>query len=110
MTLKTVRTAGGTVRALTDVGGTQRLHGWWGSVTALDMISTGKQLRARQALKAGLVDDVVPQNHFTGSSWSSYKKNARAATLPVQNERSRGRWGARCYFARCVKRRRKNAG
>ncbi|VEB56411.1 fatty acid oxidation complex alpha subunit [Salmonella enterica subsp. enterica] len=31
------------------------------------MILTGKQLRARQALKAGLVDDVVPQNYFTGS-------------------------------------------
>jgi 3-hydroxyacyl-CoA dehydrogenase/enoyl-CoA hydratase/3-hydroxybutyryl-CoA epimerase len=26
------------------------------------MILTGKQLRARQALKAGLVDDVVPQS------------------------------------------------
>lgn len=42
-------------------GGTQRLPRLVGVSTALDMILTGKQLRARQALKAGLVDDVVPQ-------------------------------------------------
>ncbi|QOV67539.1 fatty acid oxidation complex subunit alpha FadJ [Citrobacter sp. BDA59-3] len=41
-------------------GGTQRLPRLVGVSTALDMILTGKQLRARQALKAGLVDDVVP--------------------------------------------------
>ncbi|WP_259272407.1 enoyl-CoA hydratase-related protein, partial [Klebsiella pneumoniae] len=29
--------------------------------SALEMILTGKQLRPRQALKAGLVDEVVPQ-------------------------------------------------
>ena len=27
----------------------------------MDMILTGKQLRAKQAKKAGLVDDVVPE-------------------------------------------------
>ena len=41
-------------------GGTQRLPRLVGVSTALEMILTGKQLRARQALKAGLVDDVVP--------------------------------------------------
>ena len=40
-------------------GGTQRLPRLVGVSTALEMILTGKQLRARQALKAGLVDDVV---------------------------------------------------
>lgn len=42
-------------------GGTQRLPRLIGVSSALEMILTGKQLRARQALKAGLVDDVVPQ-------------------------------------------------
>nr|WP_318384043.1 fatty acid oxidation complex subunit alpha FadJ [uncultured Enterobacter sp.] len=41
-------------------GGTQRLPRLVGVSTALDMILTGKQLRPRQALKVGLVDDVVP--------------------------------------------------
>lgn len=42
-------------------GGTQRLPKLVGIQKALDMMLTGKQLRAKQALKAGLVDDVVPK-------------------------------------------------
>jgi 3-hydroxyacyl-CoA dehydrogenase/enoyl-CoA hydratase/3-hydroxybutyryl-CoA epimerase len=41
-------------------GGTQRLPKLVGLQKSLDMMLTGKQLRAKQALKAGLVDDVVP--------------------------------------------------
>ncbi|MDO6719504.1 fatty acid oxidation complex subunit alpha FadJ [Psychrosphaera sp. 1_MG-2023] len=41
-------------------GGTQRLPKLVGLQKALDMMLTGKQLRAKQALKAGLVDDMVP--------------------------------------------------
>ncbi|REL26166.1 fatty acid oxidation complex subunit alpha FadJ [Thalassotalea euphylliae] len=41
-------------------GGTQRLPKLVGIQKALDMMLTGKQLRAKQALKIGLVDDVVP--------------------------------------------------
>jgi len=41
-------------------GGTQRLPRLVGVSTALEMILSGKQLRPRQALKAGLVDGVVP--------------------------------------------------
>lgn len=42
-------------------GGTQRLPRLVGVSTALEMILTGKQLRPQQALKVGLVDDVVPR-------------------------------------------------
>ncbi len=43
-------------------GGTQRLPKLVGVQKALDMMLTGKQLRAKQALKAGLVNDVVPKS------------------------------------------------
>ncbi|OUR62238.1 multifunctional fatty acid oxidation complex subunit alpha [Colwellia sp. 39_35_sub15_T18] len=43
-------------------GGTQRLPKLVGVQKALDMMLTGKQLRAKQALKLGLVDDVVPNS------------------------------------------------
>lgn len=41
-------------------GGTQRLPKLVGLQKSLDMMLTGKQLRPKQALKAGLVNDVVP--------------------------------------------------
>ncbi|GHF81168.1 fatty acid oxidation complex subunit alpha FadJ [Thalassotalea marina] len=43
-------------------GGTQRLPKLVGIQKALDMMLTGKQLRGIQALKAGLVDDMVPNS------------------------------------------------
>ncbi|MFV8801273.1 fatty acid oxidation complex subunit alpha FadJ [Yersinia sp. LJYL362] len=43
-------------------GGTQRLPRLVGVSKALDMILTGRQVRARQALKMGLVDDAVPHD------------------------------------------------
>jgi 3-hydroxyacyl-CoA dehydrogenase/enoyl-CoA hydratase/3-hydroxybutyryl-CoA epimerase len=43
-------------------GGTQRLPKLIGVQKALDMMLTGKQLRAKQALKIGLVNDVVPNS------------------------------------------------
>lgn len=43
-------------------GGTQRLPKLVGLQKALDMMLTGKQLRSKQALKFGLVDDVVPKS------------------------------------------------
>ncbi|MDG1731798.1 MAG: fatty acid oxidation complex subunit alpha FadJ [Thalassotalea sp.] len=41
-------------------GGTQRLPKLVGLQKSLDMMLTGKQLRPKQALKAGLISDVVP--------------------------------------------------
>jgi 3-hydroxyacyl-CoA dehydrogenase/enoyl-CoA hydratase/3-hydroxybutyryl-CoA epimerase len=42
-------------------GGTQRLPRLIGLAAALDMILTGRTLRAKKALQVGLVDEVVPQ-------------------------------------------------
>lgn len=47
---------------LPGAGGTQRLPRLIGPSAALDMIMTGKTLRAGEALKAGLVDDAVPHS------------------------------------------------
>lgn len=41
-------------------GGTQRLPALVGIAKSLDLMLTGKQLRAKDAKKVGLVDDVVP--------------------------------------------------
>ncbi len=76
-TLKRSRTAGGTVRAFTGIGRNAATSTAGGVSTALDMILTGKQLRARQALKAGLVDDVVPQTILLEAAVELAKKNAR---------------------------------
>lgn len=43
-------------------GGTQRLPRLIGVANALDMILTGKQLRAKKAKKLGVVDEAVPQS------------------------------------------------
>lgn len=43
-------------------GGTQRLPRLVGVQQALTMMLTGKQLRPKQALKLGLVDEIVPQS------------------------------------------------
>ncbi|HET7322156.1 MAG TPA: 3-hydroxyacyl-CoA dehydrogenase NAD-binding domain-containing protein [Longimicrobiaceae bacterium] len=45
---------------LPGAGGTQRLPRLIGLRTALDLILTGRQLDARRAKKAGIVDEVVP--------------------------------------------------
>ena len=42
-------------------GGTQRLPRLIGVAKSLDLMLTGKQVRGKQALKMGLVDEVVPE-------------------------------------------------
>lgn len=49
---------------LPGAGGTQRLPRLIGVSKALDMILTGRQLRAKQALKLGLVDEVVAESQL----------------------------------------------
>ena len=43
-------------------GGTQRLPRLVGVAKSLDLMLTGKQVRPKQALKMGLVDDMVPES------------------------------------------------
>jgi len=47
---------------LPGTGGTQRLPRLIGLAAALEIILSGRKLRSRQALKLGLVDEVVPQS------------------------------------------------
>ncbi len=64
-------------------GGTQRLPQLVGIQKALDMMLTGKQLRAKQALKAGLVTDVVANSVLVEVAEKlilSGKINAKKAT------------------------------
>ena len=66
-------------------GGTQRLPRLVGITTALDMILTGKQLRPRQALRAGLVDEVVPHAILLEAAVELAKKpRPSAKVLPVR--------------------------
>ena len=66
-------------------GGTQRLPRLIGVSTALEMILTGKQLRAKQALKLGLVDDVVPHSILLEVAVELAKKDRPSSRpLPVR--------------------------
>lgn len=80
-------------------GGTQRLPRLVGISTALDMILTGKQLRARQALKTGLVDDVVPQSILLEAAVELAKKERLAQRrLPVRERILAGPLGRALLF------------
>lgn len=66
-------------------GGTQRLPRLIGVSTALEMILTGKQLRAKQALKLGLVDDVVPHSILLEAAVELAKQERTVSrTLPIR--------------------------
>ena len=55
-------------------GGTQRLPALVGVQQGLTMILTGKQLRAKQALKAGLVHEIVPHSILLDAAVKQAKK------------------------------------
>ncbi|WP_107852502.1 fatty acid oxidation complex subunit alpha FadJ [Oceanimonas marisflavi] len=61
-------------------GGTQRLPRRVGLMKALDMMLTGKQLRPKQALKAGLVHDMVPESILLDTAIAMAKKGKPAGT------------------------------
>ena len=57
-------------------GGTQRLPRLIGLLPSLDMILTGKQLRAKKAKKLGVVDAVVPETILLEVAKSFVEKHA----------------------------------
>ncbi|MBJ3814450.1 fatty acid oxidation complex subunit alpha FadJ [Shimwellia pseudoproteus] len=66
-------------------GGTQRLPALIGVSRALDIILTGKMLRPRQALKLGLVDEVVPQTILLQAAIDQVKRGRQpGARLPLR--------------------------
>ncbi|WET41983.1 fatty acid oxidation complex subunit alpha FadJ [Citrobacter enshiensis] len=80
-------------------GGTQRLPRLVGVSTALDMILTGKQLRAKQALKAGLVDEVVPYSILLEAAVELAKQDRSShRELPVRERILAGPLGRALLF------------
>ncbi|ROU17669.1 fatty acid oxidation complex subunit alpha FadJ [Kluyvera ascorbata] len=85
-------------------GGTQRLPRLIGVSTALDMILTGKQLRARQALKAGLVDEVVPHSILLEAAAEYARKpHHDHRRLPVRERILAGPLGRNLLFSMAAK-------
>ncbi len=80
-------------------GGTQRLPRLIGVSTALEMILTGKQLRAKQALKLGLVDDVVPHSILLEAAVELAKQERTVSrTLPIRERVMAGPLGRALLF------------
>ncbi|QTF07697.1 fatty acid oxidation complex subunit alpha FadJ [Brenneria izadpanahii] len=69
-------------------GGTQRLPRLIGVDNALDIILTGRRIRARQAVKLGLVDDAVLHSILLETATGMIKQGKRKKTAPL-NWRSR---------------------
>ncbi|AMO47927.1 3-hydroxyacyl-CoA dehydrogenase / enoyl-CoA hydratase / 3-hydroxybutyryl-CoA epimerase [Kosakonia oryzendophytica] len=85
-------------------GGTQRLPRLVGVSTALEMILTGKQLRPRQALKAGLVDDVVPRSILLDAAAElATKGHPVSRRLPVRERILAGPLGRTLLFRMVAK-------
>ncbi|NIF57034.1 fatty acid oxidation complex subunit alpha FadJ [Enterobacter sp. Ap-916] len=81
-------------------GGTQRLPRLIGVSNALDMILTGKQLRPRQALKLGLVDDVVPESILLEAAVELALKGRKPSReLPVKERILAGPLGRSLLFS-----------
>lgn len=84
-------------------GGTQRLPRLIGVSTALEMILTGKQLRPRQALKAGLVDDVVPQPILLETAVKLAQQERPSRHLPMRERVLAGPLGRTLLFRMVAK-------
>lgn len=86
-------------------GGTQRLPRLIGVSTALDMMLTGKQLRPRQALKAGLVDEVPQAILLQAAVELALKGRPTSREVPVRERVLAGPPGAICYSSLSVNKR-----
>ncbi|USD36676.1 MULTISPECIES: fatty acid oxidation complex subunit alpha FadJ [Ferrimonas] len=63
-------------------GGTQRLPKLVGIAKSLDMMLTGKQLRAKQAVKLGVADEMVPNTVLLSAAKKWIGKGKRKAAKP----------------------------
>ncbi|MCU4675333.1 fatty acid oxidation complex subunit alpha FadJ [Catenovulum sp. 2E275] len=68
-------------------GGTQRLPRLVGIQAALDIMLTGKQVRAKSALKMGLIDDLVPHSILLDTA-----KTLAGCGLPKRKEIKQALW------------------
>lgn len=81
-------------------GGTQRLPRLIGVSNALELILTGKQLRPRQALKLGLVDEVVPHSILLNAAIELVHKGRKPSrVLPVRERILAGPLGLSLLFS-----------
>jgi 3-hydroxyacyl-CoA dehydrogenase / enoyl-CoA hydratase / 3-hydroxybutyryl-CoA epimerase len=70
---------------LPGAGGTQRLPQLIGVQAALDLILTGKSVKAQKALKLGLVDEVVPRPLLKSVALKRAQEIARGTLTPVRS-------------------------
>tara|TARA_B100000745_G_scaffold82436_2_gene51410 strand:- start:19460 stop:21616 length:2157 start_codon:yes stop_codon:yes gene_type:complete len=93
-------------------GGTQRLTRQVGIRRALDLMLTGRQLRCKQALKMGLIDEIVPSahlitaakrwierlNHPQKPSWSKKAKSYLSSDYWIDLALEKNPYGRRFLF------------
>jgi enoyl-CoA hydratase len=74
-------------------GGTQRLPRLVGQSTALKLLLTGEMIDAAEALRIGLVDEVVPANRLMERAQEIAKTIVKMAPLAVAGCMEAVRWG-----------------
>ncbi|STQ43758.1 Fatty acid oxidation complex subunit alpha [Ewingella americana] len=81
-------------------GGTQRLPRLIGAPKALDMMLTGRSIRAKQAQRMGLVDDAVPQSILLQTAIERVLQGRKSrAPLPWQARLAGGPLGKAVLFS-----------
>lgn len=81
-------------------GGTQRLPRLIGAPKALDMMLTGRSIRAKQAQRMGLVDDAVPQSILLQTAIDRVLQGRKTrAPLPWQARLAGGPLGKALLFS-----------
>ncbi|MDE1145150.1 MAG: enoyl-CoA hydratase-related protein [Azospirillaceae bacterium] len=71
-----------TLGLLPGGGGTQRLTRIVGAGAALDMLTTGRQVDATEALRLGLVDHLVPEDDLRGGALAYVRELIAAGAAP----------------------------